>query len=72
MRILLITHPQNPSLLSIAIFKSKKAMKSEVKLLPIRRYIFLQNNYIGMDGNLESLDIQDVDSDEKTLKTSSG
>lgn len=47
-------------------------MKSEVKLLPIRRYIFLQNNYIGMDGNLESLDIQDVDSDEKTLKTSSG
>ena len=36
MRILLITHPQNPSLLSIAIFKSKKAMKSEVKMLPIR------------------------------------
>lgn len=47
-------------------------MKSEVKMLPIRRHIFLQNNYIGMDGNLETLDIQDVDSDEKTLKTSSG
>ena len=39
--------------------------------LPIRRYIFLPNNYIGMDGNLKTMDIQYVDSDEKTLKTSS-
>ena len=43
MRLLFITHPQNPSLLSIAIFKSNKAMKSEIQMLPISQFSSFQS-----------------------------